>query len=1452
MQKKNQYVDNMSSCSLIPKVRKSDGTIVESKLFNSLLSYTNSRRQAKEYYAIGKNQEFLELVADKARFDENGEIKFNSLRTLAKLDIEENRIIDSLNKEIKAGIYNYEEALSILQMFNRSHSMNDGYLATISNVEEGKVKLEVVPNNESNKNKLIENIQNRALHERIKYYLASNGVNVAFLDDPNVEGRYSTTNAERTSDGLYTLIKIARGEKGNDALMEEAGHFVVGALGNDPLVQRLLEILTPQMQEQILGEDKYNELYGRQNPDREVAGYLVGQALRSELDKQSYISKIISRIINKAKRVFYRLRGDEVGYLKTEAKEIAEKLADGFMSDNFKGSVENALNTEETLYSASDSVAVSTLKQVIRKFHAIALRMRNIDNKLSKQYFMMLDQVDKGKYLKPGNAMSDIIAIQGLLETLSMIPSQLVSIQQKVANIDFNYDSINNETAAVLMEAQTFIKNIEEIKKTIEDTLIPDVDSSNKMNADDLTIDTMRMLVGEINNILVTNNRGSQGLTALVLLKSREFYAKFLELGLGKRYVTKAARKIFKRVEETDKKTGKKVKRLRLINEDAKDLDLYQMLREQEEDEGYFHSVLTSMSNATALTNQAIDKIFRRYKKVANDRVLAIRNELIVLEKKLKDINGNTDEFFERDPNTNELTGSIIDKYLWGVIDAEYQELYESERQKFNESVDKSNKTRNELSLLWAKYWNPIDKAFKDSHFQLAADGKTLVPVDAYINEYYKQNIEGTAKEIWLNEYKAIKTMIDEECLGRNAVPHRAPQFKGLNMNRLRNRMANASFSSALGNTIWENVTETFLEDSEDRDFGSAVTYNPDEQTFNDQEIIESEKIRRIPLFGINKLKDMNALSTDLFQSTLAYASMAYRYNISKQFANMLELGKEVMSETSYGKKKLVTGDKKTPNSFNRLQKFLDKELYGIKTEKVTLGKLVLNKLFSFFSNLASKAYLGGNVAGGAVNVLTGSIEIFKEAASGEHFNLKEWKRANKEYFNNLPDNMLHMGDLVKFDKISLLIDRFDTKNDSETKAFEHHTKKSNLWRLNPLGHNLFLPYTVGEHYMQTIAFIATAIGTKLYDAETGEETNLYDALVTEDIIANGKKVGQKLVLSKEYVTDRAFVTDYKIMNEISNIANSNSFVMMFTPEQLDFMQRNNIDSTAGKEVILAGLREVRSKILWDSMKESDYMDKCREVNNRLHGIYNSQDKTLMHQKFYLNALTSMRNYAFGMINRRFGTSIYSVSLGHDTEGSLNTVAKVFASTFTDEKGWLLTARALNPFLAFSDKTKTMMLSAGFSANQYANIRRNAMDTLFIIGLALLKLALSLGEGEDDEEDNIGMGICYYFTSRLLREQQAFNNPLGWAMEMPSLTSTETTGLSILYDMLEIVELAGLEAIGSPDANYQRGGALYEKDDSKLFYKLKRLCPYYKSIMTLENPYYSAQSYNYGRRNVSK
>ena len=50
------------SCTILAHVRNSKGEIVESRLFNDLLHYTsNNRALAKEYYAVGTNEEFLSL-----------------------------------------------------------------------------------------------------------------------------------------------------------------------------------------------------------------------------------------------------------------------------------------------------------------------------------------------------------------------------------------------------------------------------------------------------------------------------------------------------------------------------------------------------------------------------------------------------------------------------------------------------------------------------------------------------------------------------------------------------------------------------------------------------------------------------------------------------------------------------------------------------------------------------------------------------------------------------------------------------------------------------------------------------------------------------------------------------------------------------------------------------------------------------------------------------------------------------------------------------------------------------------------------------------------------------------------------------------------------------------------------------------------------------------------------
>jgi hypothetical protein len=130
----------------------------------------------------------------------------------------------------------------------------------------------------------------------------------------------------------------------------------------------------------------------------------------------------------------------------------------------------------------------------------------------------------------------------------------------------------------------------------------------------------------------------------------------------------------------------------------------------------------------------------------------------------------------------------------------------------------------------------------------------------------------------------------------------------------------------------------------------------------------------------------------------------------------------------------------------------------------------------------------------------------------------------------HLPENWMQAGEVIKYDKISLLIDRFDTKNQAEEKAYGYHPGLWKLHNLNPVGHNLFLPYTVGEHYMQTIAYLAIACGTMLTDTETGEQVSLYDALKSEDILSNGKVVGKKLVLKSTYIKDKDKLSDYKML----------------------------------------------------------------------------------------------------------------------------------------------------------------------------------------------------------------------------------------------------------------------------------------------------------------------------------
>ena len=1460
----------MSKCTILAHVRNSKGEIVESRLFKDLLHYTSNRELAKEYYAVGTNSEFLDRVRDKAEFDENGEITFNSLQDLTKMNLDRDKLLNTLNKDIKAGTYSYQEAVNRLQNFNRNNAMNKKFMATIKE-NNGLYELSVVPRTENNESDLYKTIQQRSLQDRLIYHLNKAGVSVKFLEEGSKEGgRYSTVNAEQTSDGLYQLIQIAKGKDVTSALAEEAGHFAVGALGEDSLVKRLLVTLTPDVQKSILGEE-YDSKVLSNNSAREVAGTLVGKALENEVENRTPWQRLANRVASKAKRIFATIKGDDIMKASIEAKDIANKIAEGFMSPNFSGNINNALNTKETLYHAESSTNVKTYRAVVARLNKQVAELRNIaKDAFAENFRNILGQVESGRTTAVRNpgVFSDNVALEGIAEAVAAYIDMLgdsKEIDSLLKSVDFdntaNFLAHMADNGRKLRQVHSFLRNSVELEKLIQDTILI-INGKDSLTGDieHINLTTQNGVVTiNLRSMLADLRAANLQLQGELYTKEFQFFSRFCEDILGSKYVRTTSRILFS-------KNGK----FKVEIKEGGEIKISDRLTSLESDISFFERYLGSMSNNPDIIGQIADKATKRANKAADDLTNQCQDDLKILEQRLKNIGlKNTRELFEISERTNKLTGNIISPENFGDWENDYQEFKDAELEAFKAATSNLDAmTEFEKGVQWDMWFRPKAKQWHRLHSTFDNIQGRYVPNDTYHNDSYDSLMaKYPGLQGWYNDYMTLKTSLDERLPEGSTLAVRMPQFKGTFTSEVRNRNLYDSKTSALKHSLRTSFLENFCESSEDQDFGSLNTYNSEEEElFGNAIDYEKEKMHRLPLFGINKLKDMAELSTDLFHSTLAYASMANSYLAMSQIVDTLEVGSEVLNRRKVaGIESEGINKSNKSNAYNRYLKFLDKQVYGIGVKRHKFGPIVWEKLVNTFSGLAGKLFLGGNVIGGIVNTGTGFNEIFKEAASGEYYNLKDWANANKLYFSSFIDNWMDYGQETKSNRLSLFVRHFNATGDNKVNQKNWRTTNSRIY--NMFGQSLFLPYKSGDHYMQLISYLALAHGTKLWD-ENGNKIDLYhsyEVVDNEDEHGNkgGKTFRQKGIMFKSASGKETYDLIQSIINKINNANISNSILggaITLNQKEQDYMNKHNL-SLANIENTLKTLEDNSRKLIWTDDDESSFMDKAREINNRLHGIYNNQDKVAFTQTWYGNAVLAMRGWALGMAERRFASNHYSVALGHNVEGSLVTFAKAIVNATTDRQGIGLTMRAL--LLPFGKNTAKAMLNAGFSANQFRNLKRNFFDGIFILSLLLLKAAFAKPPKDEEEnnycsaysdnssEDDVTTGLLYYFTNRLYREQSALNSPFGWYYESNSLLDTMPVGFSALADLVKLgYEYGGAQVSdeGNTDFYYQAGKeGRYEKGDPKWENHLIRMIPFLKNTYTFEHPYEASKSFEYGR-----
>lgn len=151
------------------------------------------------------------------------------------------------------------------------------------------------------------------------------------------------------------------------------------------------------------------------------------------------------------------------------------------------------------------------------------------------------------------------------------------------------------------------------------------------------------------------------------------------------------------------------------------------------------------------------------------------------------------------------------------------------------------------------------------------------------------------------------------------------------------------------------------------------------------------------------------------------------------------------------------------------------------------------------------------------------------------------------------------------------------------------------------------------------MSYLALANSIKVYDVN-GNKVSLYDAYSVEHLENETGETfkDRTLTLNGIYLKDAESVEKYHmledILNEIDNALQSSSpfgRVTNFTQEQLDYMNEKGyyMDDLATLRTLI---ETDKYNLTWSVDDESAFMDKAREINNRMHGIYNNQDKVAM------------------------------------------------------------------------------------------------------------------------------------------------------------------------------------------------------------------------------------------------
>ena len=849
----------------------------------------------------------------------------------------------------------------------------------------------------------------------------------------------------------------------SNILAEEWGHFVVDAVKDSPLRDRMLNSLkNEEVLQRVLGSeyDRYNDVY-KGDIDlmaKEALGKMMAQVLNN-YDPTAPNDRLFERYKKSVLDFFSKMDADEIDEIINKVREQVYEFTTNVFNGKYQLDI-SSRDYNKRLFNLGNDVSrdYNILKRIIqqeKKRLAIYGKGAKATAKEREEKKGSFDEKQKLFIDKLSNDLENHRELEGIYTYLTEAVRMLRQLSDKLDTVHNSQTNWKDKFSA-LRNIRDYMSSYGSIMEELRQEMY-----KAKQEGDMRFKEKLQDSLDEFSGLLA--RLGSDWAEV-----SKDEFARFLTPFEGEGISM-------------------------FIRGERKQYNIRELLDYIEKDISIVERWTDAMADSTDPILRIYDSLVKDQKNKARYNTINNEKEILMHSKKLEDAGIRNTDFMYEKTSDGKITGNFVTRYNWG----DYFVALSKYAKSLPQDMD-----REEKSILISRW-------------KRANTDRNGNPIEKYYNPQYDAIQRNAAMKEYYDFMINLKRSLDYRLPARYVRFNKAPQIRRDFLERVMGRGNKFQY-------LWESFKDNLVRREDDTEFAYARQDFEGNQIYN-LPIYYTRPLKDKNDLSTDCTSTMiayAAMANDYAAMNDIIDALETGRTILSERKVAQTRGGKIMREVLNKVPSNLTKKGDIANFMARLNDFMLMQVYGeqMKDEGTVLG-VDVGKAFNMLNKLQSYGTTALSVLTGTANLAQNIVISNIESISGQFFNKSELAKADWEYTKLLPQYLSEIGNRIQTSKMALFAEKFNVLQDYKQHVrgadwdkktwFSRFFKEDTLW----------FTTSAGDHYTQMRTGLALAMRLKLQDKD-GKPISLYDALEVKYLDEAHPEYGANLVI-KEGVTDQ-------------------------------------------------------------------------------------------------------------------------------------------------------------------------------------------------------------------------------------------------------------------------------------------------------------------------------------------